>query len=99
KQRGAETFLFQYAHIHLQAALQDKADLIFALRQCLIDVSHSQNVLGNGFNRLGSVLPGSQGNKKIEVTYGFLASPQRARGRDRLDRFAKRANMGNEPMS
>ena len=49
-QRGAVVLRFEQAHVHLHAVLQEEADLVFAVRQHLLDLRVGQDVLRERFN-------------------------------------------------
>ena len=51
-----------------------------------MDARILQNVLGDRVDVVLGVVAGPHGEQQVEIADGFAAAPQRARGRDRLDR-------------
>src|SRR5712664_1139264 len=93
KQRGAEVLFFQQAHVNLQSVLQREADLVFSVRQRLIDAGKRKDVLGERVHVLLRRVAIGEGEKKIEIANGLFASAQRARRRDGFDALSRLFNM------
>ena len=94
QQRRAEVFLAQQPQIHLQLAVEQDADFVFAVRERLVDRGIAQNVFGDRVDVLLIVVARLHGEQQVEVADGFAAAPQRAGGRYRFDLLAGFEDVG-----
>jgi len=66
------------------------------MRQRLIDARKGKDVLGQRVDVLLRCMPVGKRNQQIEIADSLLASPQRTRGRDRLDALSRFFNVRND---
>ena len=93
KQGSAEVFFFEHSNVDLQSILQREADLVFSVRQRLIDAGKCKDVLGERVHVLLRRVAIGKGDKQIEIAHGLFAPSQRARRRNGCDRLSRLFNV------
>src|SRR6266581_6737443 len=72
KQGSAKVFFFEQAYVDLQPVLQREADLVFSMRQRLIDPGKRKDVLGKHVHVLLRRMAIGKRDQQIQVTDGLL---------------------------
>src|SRR6266481_6581873 len=96
QQGGAKVFFFEQPDVNLQPVLKREAHLVLSMRQRLIDPAKRKDMLGKRVHVFLRGVPIGKRNEQIQIANCFLASTQRTRRSNRLDRLSGLFNMRDQ---